>query len=139
MKLYTGKVVVRPTEQKVSGWKDEVYLLPGRQVYYNKALHTVMVNDFGARKHNSVAAKTTDTDNNTALVFDNTPLPHVLDKLVAHYNLTINYTKAELTGMYFSGTVLNSDSLSVILKVIGQMNGLTVTQKADGFIVRKLH
>ena len=69
------------------------------------------------------------------MVFDNTPLPDVMKILITKYHAPISYDEEQLKGKYFSGEVLKGDSLSVLLNVIANMNGLQVTQKEDVYII----
>lgn len=141
VKLYTGKVVIRSVKP-MSGYMKPVYLLPGQQMNYQTAEQKIVVNAFESdmnkipRKNNK---RINITMRNDEMVFDNAPLPAVMDKLIERYHIPIDYNKRDLSGMYFSGSVLNKDSISVILNVIGRMNGLTVAPKADGFKVSKSH
>ena len=130
VKLYEGKVVV-----KVEGNKD-TYLQPGQQINYDHTVKSVAVTNFtvspsgkrSEKKSNSVKAK---------LDFQNTPLPEVLDQLSVYFKQRIEYDKHECNDMYFSGTVLANDSLPVILKVIAQMNSLTMTKQSTGYLIKK--
>lgn len=135
VKLVTGKVVIRSTRQ-LPGWDKDVYLMPGQQMHYNTITSIVKVSDPDSNKQSSVTASA-ETHNKQEIVFDNTPMQAVLDKLMQRYKVPITYTKEELNGISFSGTVFYNDSLPVILQVIGRMNDLSVTRTDDGFYIKK--
>ena len=54
------------------------------------------------------------------LVFNNTLLPQVLNKLSLFYNVKIRYDSLLIDTMNFTGTVSKADSLPVILKAISK-------------------
>ncbi len=136
IRLYSGKVVVHATEQNLKAWTKDVFLSPGQQLKYETAGAMATVSDFPAEEKGlpkkSAAGPGWEYED---IVFDNTDLPEVMSKLTRHFHMPIEYNKNELSDMYFSGSVLKTDSLSVILKVIANMNGLRITQTSGGFIV----
>lgn len=139
VKLYTGKVVIKAQGQQPDGWKGDVFLLPGQQMNYEPGKAAPEVTQFRTddREKKVENVLQAETDNNGELVFDRTSLKEVLEKLGRKYDRPIGYDPSEIDDMYFSGTVLKDDSLSVILNVIVQMNGLTVQPKANGFLIKK--
>ncbi len=52
------------------------------------------------------------------MVFDNTPLQEVLNKLAKHHTVVISYDPEDLDGLGFTGTIFYKDSLPVILQAI---------------------
>lgn len=133
VKLYTGKVVIRSTSPGVTGWNKDVFLLPGQQMNYDSSKGLVAISRYDAEP---VTGNRKSKDNDV-LRFVNTRLAEVLDKLAERYKQDIDYNKAETEGMYFTGSVLKTDSLPVILNVIARMNGLIISKKADGFLIKK--
>ncbi|WPQ65950.1 FecR domain-containing protein [Chitinophaga sancti] len=108
--LYSGKIAVQQASMK------KVVMQPGQQLVYNDfVVPTVATSDS---------------------VFNNTPVAIVLDALSRRYNSVIRYDPGPLRHHYFTGSVMPTDSLQTILHVIGQMNGLTVTQVNDTVIIR---
>jgi ferric-dicitrate binding protein FerR (iron transport regulator) len=137
VKLYSGKVMIRPAGNNLKGWKKDIFLLPGEEMKYENGQMLAAVASFRdeipvLKNGSSVKGGVEEED----LAFDNAMLSDVMSKLSKHYHTRIDYRKTELTNMYFSGAVLKTDSLSVILKVIANMNDLTITQTTDGFRVR---
>ncbi len=142
VKLFKGKVVIQATDKNLKGWYKDVYLLPGDQLSFNieKALLTVKKNSDAANQ-NSVAKikiKQAAADSlKNELIFNNTKLPDVINKLSAFYSVKIQYDSVVTDTMNFTGTVSKTDSLPVILKVIGEMNALDIIKNEDGFIISK--
>ena len=127
VKLYQGKVSVRAAEK-------EYVISPGQQVSYILAQDRSVVSAFGEEPVSPVVRAAT-APVAQKLTFDNTPLPAVIGRLQQRYHTPIEIEKAALDKMYFTGTVLPKDSLSTILHVIANMNGLTVTFGKQGFIL----
>ena len=129
VKLFQGKVSVRAIVK-------EFILSPGQQVKVETGKDTGEVSLF-RKEIAETSAKDSPAihDNKEVLVFDNTPLPEVMKKLVNRYRVTIQYDEKELSEMYFTGSVLNSDSLSVILRGIANINDLMIARKENGFVV----
>jgi ferric-dicitrate binding protein FerR (iron transport regulator) len=140
VKLYTGKVVVKANQQYVKGWSKPVYLAPGEQLQYDTLKSVAVITRFDRQRKmdKEPEPKTAGiTRDEEALMFDNTPLAEVMNKLMKRYHRSIEYNKTEISDMYFSGSVLKNDSLAVLLKVIAQLNRLTVTEKPGGFVIQK--
>lgn len=136
VKLFQGKVLIRPLVEKLKGWKQDITLLPGNEMRYSLE-QGVSVNPFSpAHKHHSIIPENRNSDKEEQpIFFDNTPLLEVMKKLNARYHSPIFYDEEELKGKFFSGEVLKGDSLSILLKVISNMNGLQVTQKNNGYLI----
>lgn len=137
VKLFHGKVVIKPQQPKLKGWKKDVVLMPGHEMKYSLEEGVVAVIPFTAvHKQASLLPETDSTSADTeTIVFRNTPLLAVMKKLTTKYNTPIFYEEEELKGKFFSGEVLKDDSLSVLLKVITNMNGLQAIQKDNGYLI----
>lgn len=137
--LYTGKVVVKATSKLVKGWNGNVYLLPGQQLQYDATKNLVVINKKDKKKKTGIikGQPAVGEKGTEELVFDNTPLRVVMDRISEKYHLVIEYNKKDIAGMYFTGSVLQNDSISVILKAIGQMNGLVIMPNEKGYLVQR--
>ncbi len=137
IKLFHGKVLIKPVIAKLKGWKQDIILLPGNEMKYSLEKGAVAVNQFNTvpKQESEPRANQSFNKDDSTLVFDNTPLPDVMKTLTNKYHSTIFYDEAQLKGKYFSGEVLKGDSLSVLLNVIANMNGLRVTKKEDSYII----
>lgn len=134
VRLFTGKVVVRPME-RLAGWNKEIYLLPGEEVAYDSRRMLAAVRRYGAGSDsgddNSPAGEAGD------LSFNNAPLKKVFHDLSARYHTAIYYAPKDLTGMNFSGTVSCQDSLLTIVRLLATMNGLDMQEQPQGIRVTK--
>lgn len=139
VKLFNGKVVIRSTDDNLKGWNKDVYLLPGEQMKFDAEKMLVAVKKINNSNTNGlVKIKQPVKDSlNDALIFSNTLLPEVMHKLSAYYNTRIEYDSLVIDDMNFTGTVSKTDSLSVILKAISQMNNLDVIQNNNKYIIMK--
>jgi transmembrane sensor len=126
VKLLEGKVVVRYQQQ-------ETMLLPGQELTWHTLNHTSIVKYPIKPKPVPTATRSIQAKE---IAFDNAPLPEVFDKLQQWYAASIEYNKAEVDNMYFTGTISKKDALPMVLKVIAQMNGLELKEQAKGYIIR---
>lgn len=72
-----------------------------------------------------------------ALSFKQMALAEVFDVLKKRYEVRINYNKAELTGMLFTGTFDGTEKLEVVLRTIAGINDLQVRADQQGFTITK--
>lgn len=136
VQLLTGKVVVKAVKPSLAGWKKNIYLLPGQQMRYDRDAGMVKVSGKGIGEQPRIKPATVH-DPGEQMVFDNTPLQQVFDRMTQYYKTTIEYTTEDLKQLSFSGTVFHNDSLPVILQAIARMNELSVTEVPGGFSIRK--
>lgn|GEM_PF-650596 len=137
IKLFQGKVLIKPLIHKLKGWQQDIILSPGNEMKYSVEKGAVSVSQFNTvpKQHpRPTNNEIVNTDEGT-MVFDNTPLPEVMKILTTKYHSQIFYDEEQLKGKYFSGEVLKGDSLSVLLNVIANMNGLKITKKDDSYII----
>jgi hypothetical protein len=115
-----------------------VYLLPGEQLKFNTE-NMLLAVDKIQNTNTSIKIKkpVTDSVSGNELIFSNTALPKVVERLSAYYNTKITYDSLLIDTMNFTGTISKKDSLSVILKAITQMNNLDVIKNNDEFIISK--
>ena len=118
VKLYSGKVMVKPTGQKKA-----IYLSPGQQMKYNVEMGAVAVSVFKAQQPES-------------MIFDNIPIQVVLDSLAAKHHVQILYDARELDKIYFTGTVLPTDSLGATLQIMVGLNKLAIAQQNNTIIIK---
>jgi transmembrane sensor len=137
IKLLEGKIRIRSLKKELKGWTKDLILLPGQGMNYHSADGSFAVTGSKKQKTSPAPGKQELNSDGTEINFENTVLPEAFKKLSKHFSQQIVYDEKELSGMYFSGTVLKADSLNVILNVIAQMNSLTVKKNENGFIVKK--
>ncbi|WP_127124974.1 FecR family protein [Pseudoflavitalea rhizosphaerae] len=140
VKLFQGKVLIKSLKDSLKGWKKDLILLPGNEMNYNLEKGTMSVHRFLVEPRPRPRPAGNDhhpAENDGAMIFDNTPLPVVMKTLMSKYNCPITYEEELLKGKFFSGEVIKGDSLSVLLNLIANMNGLQISKKDDGYIIAK--
>jgi ferric-dicitrate binding protein FerR (iron transport regulator) len=123
VKLFSGKVLIRTNSQK------DIYLLPGEELAYNKIIRVSHKPEIIPVKRKSISIE------NNNMVFDNAPLKDVLELFKERYHITIQYDEQNLSGVYFTGQVLPTDKIELILKTIARINNLTLTSKDGTYII----
>lgn len=129
VKLFTGKVVVRPAAP-IRSWTRDIYLLPGEEMLYDN--RSMLAKVSRTRTPGTDSAGRTMDD----LVFNNASLKEVFKRLSLHYHTTISYKPSDLAGMNFTGSA-GTDSLPNFLRLLATMNNLEVREQSDGFILTR--
>ena len=129
--LYKGKVVVKAASH-LPGWKGDTYLSPGDELSYNNVSEMIAV----AKVTSEKTAKPP-VNNRHDFDFNSASLKEVMDKLATSYHCKIAYSEKDIKDLNFTGTVTQNDSLTVILKLIANMNGLNVQLKGNNYIISK--
>jgi transmembrane sensor len=147
VRLYEGKVVVRPVEKSNWRMKNDVYLLPGQELIYdNDALAKVRAFQLknatapgrGIKEESGRDDPSLPKDNKGSwYMFNNQSLEQVLDQLSALYDVKIVYNKKDVRNIYFTGRYNKSESVETILKRIAILNDLTITKKDSAFIISR--
>ncbi len=140
VQLYEGSVVVRSVN-------NEYMLQPGERLTYNRKKAIARINKWKADKNTRTQAQeemitANDTpsmpnDGGTWYMFNNQPLPEVLEQLKAMYNVKIQYSRKELANMYFIGRFQKTDSLDRMLERITMANSLKMTKTGDKYVIHK--
>ncbi len=147
VRLYEGKVVIKPVSKANRYLKQEVYLLPGQEfVYGGQALAKKQVFKIGSTSapeqimmQESVADNPSVPQNSKGswFQFNNRPVSEVFDQLAEIYKVEIVYEKKDVENIYFIGKYNSSDSVETILKRIGTLNHLSITKNGSAFIINK--
>lgn len=136
VRLFTGKVKVYAPAY-ISSF-DAVYLTPGQLVSINMADRSVKVSGENKSLETQIAkAAVTPADKSNDLQFQNASLADVFSKLSVVYQIPVEYNKEQIDGLYFTGAVLPTDSLKNIITLIANMNGLSVIQIDNHFVIQK--
>jgi transmembrane sensor len=142
VKLFEGKVVVRPANKNLLAMND-VYLSPGQLFKVDMSTKSFAVAAFPGTNANasdisqSKQPQRKTTINNVSLQFNNESLSTVFEKLSEKYNTPINYSKNEMDSLYFTGVILRSDSLKNMLAIIANMNGLKYQELEGKIFIKK--
>lgn len=140
VRLYEGKVVIKPTENGNSLMKDNVFLLPGQEFIYGP--DKTLVRKFNSNQ-NQTAGEQVAADNPTLPVnakgswhmYNNQALGKVFDHLAAVYNVTIMYDEKDVQKKYFVGQFKTTDSIATILNLITKANKLKYTREDNTYII----
>jgi ferric-dicitrate binding protein FerR (iron transport regulator) len=145
VRLYNGKVVIKPVAVRSSLLKDDVYLLPGQEFVYGPV--TTLVRSFNEGSQNPVVTNedAAANDNPTLPVhasgswrmYNNQALSQVLEHLAASYGVTIVYDAKDVKQKYFVGQFKTTDSIEMILKLITKANKLKYTREDNTYIIHQ--
>lgn len=146
VRLDEGKVVIRSANASVRKMA-KYYLLPGQELIYNYKNATAKIRLFKENdliekgtKNKSYAADTPSLPSpgkGTWYMFNNQTLTEVFDQLASMFKVNIVYSKKEFSKIYFIGTFNVADSLSGILKQIGDLNNLKILKKNNKVIISR--
>ena len=137
VRLYEGKVVIRSSVRNLPALND-VYLIPGQSFTADIPSNRFVVASFLMTKAPPAPKnRLIQNDRDSELKFDNERLVSVFEKLNNKYHARIKYTLSELEGLYFTGSVLKTDSLKAILSILSNMNGLEFREGDDGILIQK--
>lgn len=137
VRLLAGKVMVKTTGAQAE--KGIVYLTPGQECAFNKGESSLTVYRYEPA-HRSVKPeplKGNIAENGEELLFTNVPLPEVLKKFEAVYNVNISHSPQQLKKYYFTGTISRKDALHGILKTIAELNRLQLSQDSSGYCISR--
>ena len=139
--LDTGTVRVSLRTGKVSVSRQtaaDVYLLPGQELWYNKASMLATVHQprhketLPGRSGEDALARVPDW-----YMFNNQSLSQVFDQLSEMYDVRIEYKEEDLRGLYFIAKFEKADSLETIMQDIALLNRLTIRKQNNTYIVKK--
>ncbi|HEX6428325.1 MAG TPA: FecR domain-containing protein [Niastella sp.] len=134
--LHTGKVVVQHIATGNTAHMKDVYLIPGQRVNCNIATGLATMQKPALVKSNtrSLSSRT-----GFAVAFSDEPMINVLNAIEKGYAVRLQYDKAELTDMIFTGRIREKDSLSQVLKRISILYDLNIKETGNQFIIQKSH
>lgn len=121
VRLFEGKVVVRSAVGTL-GMKD-VYLKPGEQFVMDNRSRQFTVKSFRETRNIPLPVQVTDTTS-ISLEFNQEPLGKVLASIGKQYNVAFKFSDNSFNNMLITGKLLPSDSLDVVLSMLGNINGL---------------
>jgi transmembrane sensor len=142
VRLYEGKVVIKPTENGNSLMKNNVFLLPGQEFIYGP--DKTLVRRFNSNQ-NLTAGDQMAADNPSLPInakgswhmYNNQALGKVFDHLAAAYNVTIVYDDKDVQKKYFVGQFRTTDSIATILNLITKANKLKFTREDNTYIIHQ--
>jgi transmembrane sensor len=142
VRLYEGKVVIKPTENGNNLMKNNVFLTPGQEFIYGP--DKTLVRRFNSNQ-SQTAGEQMAADNPSLPInakgswhmYNNQELGKVFDHLAAVYNVTIMYDEKDVQKKYFVGQFKTTDSIATILKLITRANKLKFTREDNTFIIHQ--
>ncbi len=138
VKLLEGRVVIHPAVSNLKDWDKDIYLSPGEQLDFDETTSLPVVEKFNKKKQRRSNIDKAAADSiNDKLVFSNTSLPEVIQKLSAYYKVKISYDAAVIDTINFTGTITRKDPLPVILKAICAMNDLDLLEAGNEYRISK--
>jgi transmembrane sensor len=148
VRLYEGKVVIKPVKSSNLALKKDVYLLPGQEFIYKSKTANPKVKMFKLNEgiapeeilNEELSRDLPSIPQNTKgswYMFNNQPLADVLELLSEMYNVKIVYDKEDIKNISFTKQFNRTDSIEIILKEVSILNSLTITRKDNTFIISK--
>lgn len=135
IKLITGSVVIRQDSTKVMANFRPVYLTPGQELIFDRQNQQAKVlSGFTPPVAKASAIK----DNAAAkeiLVFNQQPLPEVIQILQKHFHVSISFNEEELKSIKYSGSYSVTDDLDDILNAVALINELKLEKTSTGFTI----
>ena len=139
--LHTGKVVVQSADSINKKLANDMYLLPGDELFYNKQTYLASIHSQKDQKHSLTKKQKTEVKEVVYkpdwYKFKDQQLNEVLDQLSFYYQVNIDYKTADISNCYITAQFSNHDSLDTILHDIALLNQLTIDKRNDQYIIRK--
>lgn len=135
IRLITGRVVIRQDSTKLMAYFKPVYLAPGEELVFDRQNQQAKVS-FGFTP--PVTKAPANKDNAAAkdiLVFNQQPLPEVLQILQKHFHVPVSFNEKQLKNIKFSGSYTVTDNLDDILNAVALINELKLEKTSTGFII----
>jgi len=148
VRLYDGKVVVKPVARLLTKAMKDFFLLPGQELIYNNFSSTAKLRKF---KVDNTAAVNKPArigqepdmpsipfhEEGSWYMFNNQSLVQVFKELEMMYDVKIVYPKSAVRNKYFIGTFQKTDSVETVLKKMALPNDFKVEKKNNTFIISK--
>ncbi|WP_290789475.1 FecR family protein [Flavihumibacter sp. UBA7668] len=135
--LYEGKVVVKALDPALS--IEDTYLSPGQQCDIDILTEMVAVSAIPKLtqiiKPQSVLPIADALSNEQSLSFVKVPLAIVFDRLEKRFSTSIQVDSSLIDSKLFTGSFEETDSLELILHIIGTMNKLAMVKKDGSYFI----
>lgn len=144
VRLYNGKVVIKPTDNGNSLMKSNVFLTPGQEFVYGP--DKTLVRKFSSNNQSVAASDRNTAEDNPSLpvnakgswhMYNNQSLSQVFDHLSGMYKVTIMYEEKDVRKKYFVGQFKTTDSIATILNLITKANKLKFTREGNTYIIHQ--
>lgn len=128
VKLFEGRVVVRPVVAAERKEENEKYLLPGNELIYDK--------------HDGTAKVFVGSGDNTGKGDPNRRNDHALARVFLQleemYGVQIKCSGKDINNKYFFGDLNTSDPIDTIIDEIALLNELSVSKQGKTFILKSI-
>ncbi|WP_316810327.1 FecR family protein [Pedobacter heparinus] len=138
--LHSGKVVVSADSSTNASRMKKTYLLPGNKLLINKtnfALTLIKKAGLQAPGRKLMAPKGQTELNATEISFRNQPLDKIFRVLQSDFSAVIEFDKAQVAGMYFTGSFKRSaHTVALVLNEIALLNHLNIERRDSTYILK---
>lgn len=142
VRLFTGKIMVTAEVLK-KRTIDNIILIPGQELIYNRREMTATVKNFNPSSANRMETLVKAGNDHKGAIkpdwykFSSQPMTSVLDQLSDYYGVGIYYYPADVQHLSFEGKFEKTDSLEKILTDITLPNNLQFVREKSGYIIKK--
>jgi transmembrane sensor len=146
VRLYNGKVVIKPIAPNNRIMQQATLLLPGQEFIYGPTTSLVRSFSTNSRETPAVAKEETPVNDNPSFpvntkgswhMYNNQALSEVLDHLAGAYGVRIVYEAKDVQKKYFVGQFKTTDSIETILKLITKANNLKYIREGNTYIIHQ--
>lgn len=135
VKLFEGKVVIRSAGGTFG--MEDVYLQPGEQFVMDNRSRQFTIKPFTEHDNAHQPVQATDTTD-ISLEFNQEPLEKVLASIGRKYNVQFQFSDDSFNNILVTGKLLPSDSLDVVLSILGSINGLSFIKENNQITVTRI-
>lgn len=130
VQLYEGKVVVWNKNNE----DNKYYLTPNHQLVYAAAHNTFTASTFGikkAAKYLATSPAKTPVQKPGRFSFENVPLREAFDKLANVFDVQIEYSTADLQGIFIIASYSKNEPVERLLQHIAEINNLKLIKNSE--------
>lgn len=132
VKLISGKVVVKD----LGHGSAPLYLEPGDECRFNNQDKRLVLNaatTATARAASKVVPAAVPPANSNEIIFSNSPLTEVVNKISELYKVTIRTDQIQLAGRTFTGTFTKDQPIADVLATIAGLNNFVVVRDSTAY------
>lgn len=129
IRLLEGIIEIRSTSKTAAFTTKTLHA--GEEVHFG---YSTTPNPLSAQHARDIVANT-EKQIADEISFSNTPLMEVFTRMEQLYHVKIEYTKKDLTNMTLTSSISKNEDAESLLKLIGQMHGLSISRSDTSFIV----
>ena len=138
VKLFEGILKIQSTRRIIKGWENGKLLYSGEEVRFENEKAITRLNTEHAKQKIIHEKNSVNQSLGDEIIFSNTPLSEVFEKMEKLYSIKIVYDKKDVAGMLFTTTINRKDLPSSILNAIVQMNSLRFQTTDNVYIITRV-